>query len=176
MNKLIDILSEEFGKAFEACGYDTKLGKVTVSNRPDLCEFQCNGAMAGAKMYKKAPIMIANEVLEKLGDSDVFSSVEAVMPGFINIKLSSEFVSDYVNNIFKADSKYLIWPISYNGVIKFMCLDFRNIDIESDEIMRDSSSYKLLFMVKHRLFADILQKFSSHAARLGLSIIQPDIK
>ncbi|MCR5836024.1 MAG: arginine--tRNA ligase [Lachnospiraceae bacterium] len=104
MNKLIEIISDEFKKAFVDCGYDEKLGKVTVSNRPDLCEYQCNGAMAGAKMYKKAPIMIANEVLEKIGDNDKFLKVEAVMPGFINITLSPAFVSSYINEM-AADDK-----------------------------------------------------------------------
>ncbi|MBE5958339.1 MAG: arginine--tRNA ligase [Lachnospiraceae bacterium] len=103
MKKLIDVISEEFKKAFTECGYDEKLGKVTVSNRPDLCEYQCNGAMAGAKMYKKAPIMIANEVLEKIGDNNMFSSVEAVMPGFINIILNPAFVVSYVNDMVADD-------------------------------------------------------------------------
>ena len=66
MKKLLDMLTEEMQNAFEAAGYDKTLGRVTISNRPDLCEYQCNGAMAGAKQYKKAPIMIANEVAEKL--------------------------------------------------------------------------------------------------------------
>ena len=62
MKKILDALSELVGEAFAACGYDASYGKVTVSNRPDLCEFQCNGAMAGAKAYKKAPFKIAGEV------------------------------------------------------------------------------------------------------------------
>ena len=82
----------------------------------------------------------------------------------------------YVDRTFKADSKYLIWPINYEGVVKFICFDFRYVYIDNDESLKNTSSYKLLFMVKHRLFADILQKFSSHAARLGLSVIQPAIK
>ena len=90
MKKILDLLSEEMGKAFEAAGYEAALGRVTLSNRPDLCEYQCNGAMAGAKKYKKAPIMIANQVAEKLADSDVFQEVVAVMPGFLNLKLSEE--------------------------------------------------------------------------------------
>lgn len=99
MKKLLDILTDEFVAAYVKCGYDEKLGKVTLSNRPDLCEYQCNGAMAGAKMYKKAPIMIANEVVDLLKDSEIFESIEAVMPGFINIKLSPVFVADYVNKM-----------------------------------------------------------------------------
>ena len=104
---------------------------------------------------------------------------------FSNKKVSSRLIGGFMIDcpktkkeisMFKADSKYLIWPIEYNGSIKFMCFDFRNICVESDETMKNASSYKLLFMVKHRLFADVLQKFSSHAARLGLSIVQPSLK
>ena len=96
MKKMLELISEEMKNAFEAAGYDRELGKVTVSNRPDLCEYQCNGAMAGAKQYKKAPILIANDVAAKLGDSKVFSKVEAVAPGFLNLILEPEFVGSYV--------------------------------------------------------------------------------
>lgn len=103
MKKLLDIITEEFEKAFETKEYDAKLGKVVLSNRPDLCQFQCNGAMAGAKIYKKAPIMIANDVMEALQDNEMFESIEVVMPGFININISSKFVADYLNQMAKAD-------------------------------------------------------------------------
>ena len=103
MKKLLELITEEFEKAFEQCGYDKKLGKVGVSNRPDLCQYQCNGAMAGAKLYHKAPIMIANDVVAVVGDNDMFSSVEAVNPGFININLNSEFVAKYLNDMNNAD-------------------------------------------------------------------------
>lgn len=92
MKKFLDLLSEEMGKAFEAAGYDGALGRVTVSNRPDLCEYQCNGAMAGAKLYHKAPVVIAGEVAENLKDSGVFQEAEAVAPGFLNLKLSGEYL------------------------------------------------------------------------------------
>lgn len=103
MKKLLELITEEFEKAFEKNEYDKKLGKVVVSNRPDLCQYQCNGAMAGAKIYHKAPIMIANQVVESLQDNEMFESVEAVMPGFINIKLNSEFVAKYLNDMKEAD-------------------------------------------------------------------------
>lgn len=99
MKKLLDLLSEEMGKAFEAAGYDSSLGRVTPSNRPDLCEYQCNGAMAGAKQYHKAPIMIANEVAEKLAVSAVFKDTAAVAPGFLNLKLSEEFLLNVVSRM-----------------------------------------------------------------------------
>ena len=103
MKKLLELITEEFEKAFEQNEYDKKLGKVVVSNRPDLCQYQCNGAMAGAKLYHKAPIMIANQVVESLQDNEMFESVEAFMPGFINIKLNSEFVAKYLNDMKEAD-------------------------------------------------------------------------
>lgn len=96
MKKMIELLAEELQKAFEEAGYDASYGRVTVSNRPDLCEYQCNGAMAGAKAYKKAPIMIANDVVEKLQNSQVFSMTEAVNPGFINLKVREDFLAEYL--------------------------------------------------------------------------------
>ena len=99
MEKFLNLISGEMAGAFEAAGYDRELGKVTVSNRPDLCEYQCNGAMAGAKRYHKAPIMIAGDVAGKLQDSEVFSSVEAVKPGFLNLKIREEFLSSYLNEM-----------------------------------------------------------------------------
>ncbi len=105
MKKFLDLLSEKMGEAFAAAGYDAALGRVTVSNRPDLCEYQCNGAMAGARQYKKAPIAIANEVAEKLQGSEVFQEAVAVAPGFLNLKLSGEFLVNYVREM-EADVKF----------------------------------------------------------------------
>ncbi len=99
MKKILDLLSEEMGAAFAAAGYDAALGRVTLSNRPDLCEYQCNGAMAGAKKYHKAPIMIAKDVAEKLEGSSVFREAAAVAPGFLNLKLSEEFLLDVVKRM-----------------------------------------------------------------------------
>ena len=99
MRKLMDLINEEVTQAFEACEYDGNLGKVTLSNRPDLCEYQCNGAMAGAKVYHCAPIQIASKVVEKLKESPVFESVEAVNPGFINLKLRGQFVREYLQKM-----------------------------------------------------------------------------
>ena len=103
MEKLIDIISRHMMEAFAKAGYDENLGKVTVSNRPDLCEFQCNGAMAGAKLYKKPPFEIAGNVAAALKDSNIFSSVEAVNPGFLNLKISDDFLLSYVNKMMKED-------------------------------------------------------------------------
>ena len=92
-------MAEELSAAFEKSGYDPSYGKVTVSNRPDLCEFQCNGAMAGAKAYHKAPFMIADDVVAQLSDSRIFSRAEVVKPGFINLDVKPEFVAEYMNKM-----------------------------------------------------------------------------
>lgn len=104
MKKLLDILTEQFEIVMEECGYDKKFAKITVSNRPDLCEYQCNGAMALAKAHKKAPIIIANELVEKLSGNDMFKEIEAVNPGFINIKISDSFIAEYVDEMSKAEN------------------------------------------------------------------------
>ena len=105
MKKLIDILTGQMQEAYAAAGYEAALGRVTVSNRPDLCEYQCNGAMAGAKKYKKAPIMIANDVAAALADSKVFKEVVAVAPGFLNLKVSEGFLLSYLEGM-RAEEKF----------------------------------------------------------------------
>ena len=99
MKRISDFIAEELAAAFEAAGYDRNYAKVTLSNRPDLCEYQCNGAMAGAKAYHKAPIMIAQDVVAKLEGSGCFCDVQAVNPGFINLKLDERFVADYLDEM-----------------------------------------------------------------------------
>ena len=98
MNKILDIITARMQQAFADAGYDASFGRVTVSNRPDLCEYQCNGALAAAKQYKCAPIAIANAVVEKLDAKD-YDMVEAVMPGFINLKLSGTFLQAYLEEM-----------------------------------------------------------------------------
>ena len=98
MEKILDIITAKMQQAFADAGYDPSFGRVTVSNRPDLCEYQCNGALAAAKQYKCAPIMIAKAVAEKL-DANDYSLVDAVMPGFINLKLSDSFLQTYLEQM-----------------------------------------------------------------------------
>ena len=115
MKKIIECMEAVIKDAFTASGYDEKFARVNVSNRPDLCEYQCNGAMAAAKTYKKAPIMIANDVVEKIKESEMFSQAEAVNPGFINLKLNPVFLASYLNlSIEKAKSPKTI-IIDYGG-------------------------------------------------------------
>ncbi|SDY07332.1 arginine--tRNA ligase [Lachnobacterium bovis] len=105
MVKVIDLISEEVVKAFVEAGYDSKYGKVTLSNRPDLCEYQCNGAMAAAKEYHCAPFMIADKVAERLAENDMFSQVDSVKPGFLNMKLNNDYLADYLNKMQKDEER-----------------------------------------------------------------------
>lgn len=103
MEKLIDKLSAAVAEAFAAAGYPSECGKVSVSNRPDLCEFQCNGAMPAAKTHHKAPVLIAGEVVERLKDSPVFSSAEAVAPGFINLRVEPSYLAAHLEQMRRAE-------------------------------------------------------------------------
>ena len=119
MEKILDIITAKMQQAFTDAGYDASFGRVTVSNRPDLCEYQCNGALAAAKQYKCAPIMIANAVAEKLDAAD-FSMVDAVMPGFINLKLSDTFLQNYLEEMRTSED----FGIHKTGVGKTIVVDY----------------------------------------------------
>ena len=99
MYRIIDLLSNICGDAFAKAGYDAGFGRVNVSNRPDLCEYQCNGAMALAKKEHKKPIDIAAEVASLLQSDDAFTKVEACMPGFINMDVSASFLAGYLSDM-----------------------------------------------------------------------------
>lgn len=117
MKEILDLISDEVKQAFEKAGYPSEYGKVSISNRPDLCELQCNGAMALAKQFKKAPIMIANEVVAALEGSKVFSKVEAVMPGFLNMDLSPEYLASYLREMEGSDKYGLAAPEKVKKIV-----------------------------------------------------------
>ncbi len=119
MEKILDIITTKMQQAFAEAGYDASFGRVTVSNRPDLCEYQCNGALAAAKAYKCAPIQIARAVAERLDAGD-YSMVDAVMPGFINLKLSDKFLQNYLEEMRTADS----FGIQKSGEGKTIVVDY----------------------------------------------------
>ena len=119
MKKLLDLIAQELVPAFEKAGYDASLARVSLSNRPDLCEYQCNGALSAAKQYHCAPIKIAQAVVEKLNAED-YSLVEAVMPGFINLKLSDHFLQAYLEAMRTAED----FGISKEGAGKTIVVDY----------------------------------------------------
>ncbi len=119
MEKILDIITEKMQRAFADAGYDAAFGRVTVSNRPDLCEYQCNGALSAAKQYHCAPIKIAQAVVEKLNAED-YALVEAVMPGFINLKLSDHFLQAYLEEMRTAED----FGIAKEGAGKTIVVDY----------------------------------------------------
>ncbi len=120
MKKILDLIADEMKRAFAECGYGESYAKVVLSNRPDLCEYQCNGAMAAARVYKKKPIDIASQVVEYLekcqksqteaGHLRMFCEVNAVMPGFINLRLYTGYLADYMNGMQKEEKLGLEEP------------------------------------------------------------------
>ena len=119
MEKILDIITEKMQQAFADAGYDASFGRVTVSNRSDLCEYQCNGALSAAKQYKCAPIKSAQAVVEKLNAED-YSLVEAVMPGFINLKLSDHFLQAYLEEMRTTED----FGIAKEGAGKTIVVDY----------------------------------------------------
>ena len=117
MKKFLDLISEEIMQAFEDAGYDRELGRVTLSNRPDLCEYQCNGAMAGAKKYKKAPIMIAGDVAAKTEGCKLLAEEVAVAPGFLNIRVKESAVSDYLKEMAESEKFGLEPPAKKEKIV-----------------------------------------------------------
>lgn len=103
MEKLMEQMNAEMVRAFTACGYDGTYARVTTSNRPDLCEFQCNGALAAAKQYKKSPLVIAQEIVTELSDNKIFVQAEAVKPGFLNLTVRSDYLADYLCRMMEAE-------------------------------------------------------------------------
>jgi len=124
MEKILDIITAKMQQAFADAGYDASFGRVSVSNRPDLCEYQCNGALAAAKQYKCAPIQIANAVVEKLNAAD-YDMVEAVMPGFINLKLSGAFLQAYLQQMREAED----FGIEKTGAGKTVVVDYGGANV-----------------------------------------------
>ena len=124
MEKILDIITQKMQQAFEAAGYDPAFGRVTVSNRPDLCEYQCNGALSAAKQYHCAPIQIAKAVVEQLNAQD-YSLVEAVMPGFINLKLSGSFLQGYLEQMRTAKK----FGVAMSGAGKTIVVDYGGANV-----------------------------------------------
>jgi len=105
---LIDSLSAVVGEAFATAGLDAQFGKVKPADRPDLAQFQCNGALAAAKAAKQNPRAIAESVIAALKDRSEFADLTVAGPGFINIKLTDAFLSERVGAL-AADKKLGGW-------------------------------------------------------------------
>ncbi len=157
MKSLLACLSEEAGAAFEKAGYRREAGVVTLSNRPDLCEFQCNGALSLAKEAHKAPLAIAEEVASYLSESRCFSEVCAVRPGFLNLKVANDFLTEALSSMSSPDFGYekadppqcIILDYGGPNVAKPLHIGHLRSAIIGDSIKR------ILSFAGHRVIGDI---------------------
>ncbi|MBE6891549.1 MAG: arginine--tRNA ligase [Ruminococcaceae bacterium] len=125
MESVIKHLTNKVSDAFEKCGYERRLGQVSVSDRFDLCQFQCNGSFEGAKLYKKAPLMIAEQIAEILRQDSEFKAVDAVRPGFINITLTDEFLTRAANEVLSDENLGIPTP----GIGETMVIDYGGANV-----------------------------------------------
>ncbi len=96
---MIGKLTTMFSRAFESCGLDPRLSRVIISDRPDLGQFQCNGALAAARAEKKNPKAIAEAVIEALQDRHIFSDISIAGAGFINLTLTDAFLASHMEEM-----------------------------------------------------------------------------
>ena len=129
MKSITEVLNSKVSEAFEKAGFDGSFGRVNISNRPDLCEYQCNGAMALAKALHKKPIDIAEAVVENLKESDCFKKAEAVMPGFINLDISEGFVASYLTEMAADENMGLSSVEEKNGAKPLIIVDYGGANV-----------------------------------------------
>src|SRR5687767_10734207 len=96
MSSLKDQLTALLADTFTTCGFDASYGEVVVSNRPDLAQFQCNGALVAAKTYDTPPRQIAQAIVERLAASGIFQAVSVAGPGFINLTLTDDYLVNHL--------------------------------------------------------------------------------
>lgn len=99
MTSLAQKLSDIVGDAFASLELPAEMGAVRVSDRPDLAQFQCNGAMAAAKQAKKNPREVAQAVLDILKTNPIFAALDIAGPGFININITDDFLVAHLAEI-----------------------------------------------------------------------------
>ncbi|HVO02944.1 MAG TPA: arginine--tRNA ligase [Candidatus Cybelea sp.] len=145
MSSLPALLSEIAGRAFAAEGLDPSFGKVTVSSRPDLAQFQCNGALAAAKAAKQPPRAIAEKVAERMKREPVFREVSLAGPGFINLNVTDDYLAQEMNRIAgdarlgmpaKADPRMVVLDYGGANIAKPMHVGHLRAGIIGDSLRR----------------------------------------
>ena len=115
----IDELELKIKEAMKIVGYDIESITLNPSNRPDLGDYQYNGAMALAKIYHDSPMNIANKIVNAIKNFSEFKEISVANPGFINITLSDSFLIDFANTSLKdINSNYNL------GINKTIFLDY----------------------------------------------------
>ncbi|MBO0332966.1 arginine--tRNA ligase [Sneathiella sp. CAU 1612] len=96
---LLNQLSQIVGQAFSTIGIDDSFGKTSPSQRRDLGQFQCNGALAAAKQIGRNPREIAQEVVAELEKTGLFTELTLAGPGFINLRLNDDFLLGHISDL-----------------------------------------------------------------------------
>lgn len=155
MSSLSQKLSLIVGDAFEKHGFDRSFGRVGVSDRADLAQFQCNGAMIAAKGAKKNPRDVANDIVQELGKNAVFSKIDIAGPGFININVTDAYLASYLKEASEStragmeeSGKGITAVLDYGGpnIAKAMHVGHLRAAIIGDSVRRimDFAGYKTL--------------------------------
>lgn len=125
MPSLLNTLSQIVGEVFVSLGLPAELGAVRVSDRPDLAQFQCNGAMAAAKQAKKNPRMVAEDVVAKLSANPLFAKVEIAGPGFINLNITDDMLGGHLAGIAQ-DERCGVAPLAHGETV---VLDYGGMNV-----------------------------------------------
>lgn len=111
---VLDILEKKLTEIMKLLGYEDEV-KVIESNRPDLCDYQYDGAFRLAKKYHKSPVEIGENICQKMKEledfDDYFDKVEFVKPGFINMTLSNRFINNCLIKMMNTDKFSLKAPV-----------------------------------------------------------------
>jgi len=139
---LLAKLSDLFGDAFEKVGLERGYGTVTESDRPDLAQFQCNGALAAANAAGKNPRDLAQEVIDSFPATDFLTPLTIAGPGFININLTDEALADVMNGLddrfgaTSAEARQVLVDYGGPNVAKAMHVGHLRSTIIGDSIQR----------------------------------------
>lgn len=169
---LLEHLSSLTGRIFADLGLPAELGEVVVSQRPDLAQFQCNGAMAAAKTAGRPPREIAEDVVGRLAAFEEITSASIAGPGFINIDLTDDAISEWARRAgsddhlgFRADITPLTVVVDYAGpnVAKAMHVGHLRATIIGDSLAR------LFTFAGHRVIRD--PHFGDWGLQMGLLLV-----
>jgi len=138
---LIDILKEKISLAFKECGYDEEI-RVIKSNRPDLCDYQCDDVFKLAKINKEKPALVGEKIVKKINNfknfNDYFKEVTFAEPGFINIVVSDKLINEALNKMVNNEKfnlnlhsssliKYSIYKLFFSSNISFVSTSISSI-------------------------------------------------
>lgn len=170
---IIEKLEELLKNAFYKCGYELESIKVIKSNRPDLCDYQCDDVFKIAKVYRKNPIEIGEMIVSEINNIEEFNKyfdkVEFVRPGFINIIVSDEFINNYIRSMEKDIKAIMNMPEKSETFV----VDFGGANVAKPlhvghmrTIMVGESVSRILRFLGHKTVTDV------HLGDYGLQIGQ----